>query len=236
MEEKKFLEVFPYLKLEGRLNDIMSQVTVTRVASVKGRQFLRVYIRSSFLIAKRDIFEVEKILNQMLGAYGDSWQIKIYERFVLSSQYDAKTVMELYRDSILEELKAYSHVLYVAFKDAQISYPADDRIHIQLDENCIVHMQEKELQSILDKIFQERCGLAVSFTYSYVEKKKEDAESEEDILISRRIEQISSGRLAADAVNGTQNDEGSGTGNRGVSGRASADIKSAETKKAASFA
>ncbi len=236
MEEKKFLEVFPYLKLEGRLHDLMSQVTVTRVASVKGRQFLRVYIRSSFLIAKRDIFEVEKILNQMLSAYGDSWQIKIYERFVLSSQYDAKTVMELYRDSILEELKAYSHVLYVAFKDAEISYPANDRIHIQLEENCIVHMQEKELQAILDKIFQERCGLNVSFSYSYVEKKHDEAETEEDVLIARKIEQISSGRLATGAEGRIQSGAGNGAGNQDASRLRSADIKTAEAKKTAVFA
>ncbi|MCD7862415.1 MAG: PolC-type DNA polymerase III [Lachnospiraceae bacterium] len=230
MEEKKFLEVFPYLKLEGRLYDLMSQVTVTRVASVKDRHFLRVYIRSSFLIPKRDIFEVEKILNEMLRAYRDAWQIKIYERFELSSQYDAKTVMELYRDSILEELKAYSHVLYVAFKDAQISYPANDRIHIQLDENCIVHMQEKELRAILDKIFQERCGLNVSFSYSYIEKKKEDTESEEDILTSRRIEQISSGRLAAGAEESAQSGAGNSTGNS-VPGRITSKANSVEMKK-----
>ncbi|MCD7737673.1 MAG: hypothetical protein LUH58_01340, partial [Lachnospiraceae bacterium] len=198
MEEKKFLEVFPYLKLEGRLKDEMEQVSVTRVASVKSQNLLRVYIRSCFLISKRDIFQVEDILNGMLRSYRDSWQIKIYERFDLSSQYDARTVMELYRDSILEELKAYSHVLYILFKNAKITYPSKGHIHVEMEDNCIVHMQEKELRAILDKVFLERCGLAVSFTYSYKEIKREE-DAEEDFSINKRIEEISQRRMAAGA-------------------------------------
>ncbi len=241
MEEKKFLEVFPYLKLEDRLKDEMEQVSVTRVASVKSQNLLRVYIRSSFLISKKDIFQVEDILNGMLRSYRDSWQIKIYERFDLSSQYDARTVMELYRDSILEELKAYSHVLYILFKNAKITYPSKDQIHVEMEDNCIVHMQEKELRAILDKVFLERCGLAVSFTYSYKEiKRGEDAE--EDLSIDKRIEEISQRRMAAGAESTASggrlagnSSAGAGSGRRSAQNRANgADSGKAPTRNGGS--
>ena len=168
---KAFFDVFPYVKLENRLKARMEQVTVQKIVNVTSKGFLRVHIESSYLIPKEDIYKAEEALSDMLFKSGDNRSVKLYEHFNLSGQYNGRTVMEMYRDSILLELKEYSHVLYIIFKKAQITYPEDNRIHLALEDTVFVHMQQEELARILEKIFIERCGLSVSFSYEYVAVK-----------------------------------------------------------------
>ena len=187
---KAFFDVFPYAKPENRLKALLEQVAVQKIVNVTSGGYLRVHIESSYLISKEDIFEIEKILTEMLARGGDKRQVKLYEHFKLSSQYTGKTVMELYRDSILVELKAYSHILYIIFKKAIVSYPEENRLHLALEDTVFVHMQQEELARILEKIFVERCGLNVSFTYEYVQPKSSKSE-EDDKMIAARVAEIS---------------------------------------------
>ncbi len=187
---KPFFDVFPYAQVEGRLKARLEQVTVQKIVNVTSGGYLRVHIESSYLIAKEEIIQIEKILTTMLAQSGDSRQVKLYEHFTLSEQYTGKALMDLYRDSILLELKAYSHILYIIFKKADISYPDENHIHLALEDTVFVHMQQEELARILDKIFTERCGLNVRFSYEYVPVKGSKSE-EEDRMIAAKVAEIS---------------------------------------------
>ena len=142
---KGFLEVFPYVQLEDKLKARMEQVKVQKIVNVTSKGLLRVHIQSNYLIPKEDIIHTEKSLTAMLFKSGDNRQVKLYEHFTLSGQYDAKAVMELYRDSILLELREYSHILYIIFKKAAISYPEPHRVHLDLEDTIFVCMQQEEL-------------------------------------------------------------------------------------------
>ena len=52
---KPFFEVFPSLKLDNKVRDIMGQTTVEKVTATKRKDFLRIYVNSSRLIYKQDI-------------------------------------------------------------------------------------------------------------------------------------------------------------------------------------
>ena len=45
--------------------------------------------------------------------------VKIYEKFELSSQYNPEKLMDIYKESILEEFREYSHIQYNALKTAR---------------------------------------------------------------------------------------------------------------------
>ena len=47
---KPFFEVFPSLKLDKKVHDIMEQTTVEKVTATKRKDFLRIYVKSSRLI------------------------------------------------------------------------------------------------------------------------------------------------------------------------------------------
>ena len=187
---KAFFDVFPHAKLENRLKALLEQVTVQKIVNVTSKGYLRVHIESSYLISKDDIYTIERSLTNMLAQSGDKRQVKLYEHFSLSGQYDGKAVMEMYRDSILMELKEYSHILYIIFKKADITYPGEGQIHLALEDTVFVHMQQEELARILDKIFVERCGLNVSFSYEYV-KPKSSRTKEDEQMIEAKVAEIS---------------------------------------------
>ncbi len=185
---KRFFDVFPYLKLEDRLKAQMEQVVVQKIVNVSSGGYLRVHIESNYLISKQDIYEVEKSLTEMLSQSGDKRQVKVYEHFLLSDQYNAQTLMEMYRDSILLELKNYSHVLYIIFKKANITYPKENQIHLALEDTVFVHMQQEELARILEKIFIERCGLFVDFSYEYIKTKTKSKDEDDFVVVMPKVE------------------------------------------------
>ena len=157
---KPFFEVFPTLELNKSIYDIMEQTTVEKVSATKRKDFLRVYLFSTRLIKKDIIWSVEReIKNQLFPNV--NLTVKIYERFALSSQYNAEKLLGIYGECILEELKEYSHIEYNAFKTAEFSYPEADRMVLTVEDTVLNKSKEDELIRVLEKILVERCGLNV---------------------------------------------------------------------------
>ena len=193
---KAFFEVFPGLKLEGKRKDLFAQTQVERVTATRAKDFVRVYLESSRLILKEDVFAVEKEIQKQLFP-GVNITVRLYERFHLSSQFNRETLLEVYRDSILLELSRYSHLLYNMFKNAEISFPQEDRMHLLIEDTVLARSKCEELGRILEKIFGERCGLPLIVYFDYREAKAGRFREEDEILISRR-----SGRTAGKSHGG----------------------------------
>lgn len=183
-----FLEVFPTLQLHKDVADLLEEVQVLRISSTKQRDFLRIYIESRRLIEKEVIFKVEREIKKQLFP-NNSITIKIYEKFVLSNQYTPKTLFQVYRESILLELREYSPVLYTMLKQSQIRFTDDGQVSLALEDTVTGRMKAEELTDILEKIFHERCGLPILIHTSYQEKKKNEHE-EDDIKIARQVAEI----------------------------------------------
>ena len=186
---KAFFEVFPGLKLEGKRKDLFAQTQVERVTATRAKDFVRVYLESSRLILKEDVFAVEKEIQKQLFP-GVNITVRLYERFHLSSQFSRETLLEVYRDSILLELSRYSHLLYNMFKNAEISFPQEDRMHLLIEDTVLARSKCEELGRILEKIFGERCGLPLIVYFDYREAKAGRFREEDEILISRRVAEI----------------------------------------------
>ena len=186
---KKFFEVFQNLTLKGHLNSLFEPVIVERVTATKRKDFLRIYIQSDNLIEKDLIFQVEEAIKKQLFPMVPM-VIKIYEKFILSQQYTPKRLMELYRESILLELKEYSNVEYMLFKRAEIHYPSEKEIQLKVKESAFAELKMAELIRVLDKIFQERCQLSVFFSVIYEEAKEEAQQDDGDQVIDRKVAEI----------------------------------------------
>ncbi|MEG2871445.1 MAG: PolC-type DNA polymerase III N-terminal domain-containing protein, partial [Clostridium sp.] len=78
-----------------------------RIAATRDRSSIRIYIDSPRLIHKKNIYDLEKGIKEQLFP-GKRVTIKILETYHLSGQYTPKKLMDVYRDSILMELKNYS--------------------------------------------------------------------------------------------------------------------------------
>ena len=189
--EKKFFEAFPTLKLEGMQKDLFEQVVVEKITATKRKDLLRIYIKSEWLIEKEIIYLVEKEIKKQFFAK-DNIIIKIYERFMLSGQYNPEKLMDAYRSSILLELKECEHMLYTMFRQADINFLDNNTMELILEDNVIVKSKEDELIGILDKVLNERCGFQVKFLTDYKEAEAGKYKEEDELRIKRIVEVITS--------------------------------------------
>ena len=86
--------------------------------------------------------------------------------------------MNVYRDSILMELKNYSILLYNMFRKAEMDFEEEGYLKLSLEDTMIVRDKAPELVRILEKIFTERCNvpMVVKTSYRPVEKKNTEPE------------------------------------------------------------
>ena len=189
--EKRFFEAFPNLELGGVQKDLFEQTMVERITATKRKDFLRVFFRSERLIQKELVYAVEREIKKQFFPR-EELQVKLYERFVLSGQYNPQKLMELYRDSILMEIKECDHILYTIFRQADIQFPEEAVMEIVLEDSVIAKSKEDELIGILDKVLNERCGFQVKFQTAYKEAQASKYKEEDALRIRRIVEVISS--------------------------------------------
>ena len=186
---KPFSEVFPSLSLENNVNEIMAQTEVEKVSSTKKKDYLRIYIKSSRLIGKEDIYSVESAIKNQLFP-GAALIVKIYERFELSGQYTPENLLELYYESMLFEIQEYSNILYNILKNAKFSFPVPYQMMVNLEDTVIARSKEEELTEILQKIMVERCGFSLEIYVEYREGKGGKYSEEDEIKLRQEVSQI----------------------------------------------
>ena len=201
--EKNFFEAFPNLKLTGARKDLFEQVVVERITATRRKDILRIYIRSERLIEKEDVYGVEQEIKKQFFPK-DNIIIKIYEKFILSGQYNPEKLMDTYKDSVLLELKDTEHMLYTMFRQADMEYPDEQTVKLILEDSVIAKSKEDELIRILDKVLNERCGFSVKFHVDYREAAESKYREEDELKIQQIVANI------ADRVSVVSNDSNQG--------------------------
>ena len=186
---KPFPEVFPDLHMEENLQELLGLVEVERVASNRDRSSVRVYIKSPRLIQKKDIYSLEKAIRDQLFP-GRKLAVKIVERYRLSSQYTPEKLLDVYRDSVLLELKNYSIIEYSMFRRAECAFPEPDLLHLTVEDTMVNREKAPELKRVLEKIFHERCGLPAEVQFSYVKPEASRVRRQKQLQLTREVEEI----------------------------------------------
>ena len=93
--EKQFQEVFPDLRIEGGMAELLDTVEVSRVSINKKKDLLRIYVVSHQWIHKKYIYQLERQIEEQLFS-NVPLRVKIIERFYLSRQYTPENFLEVY--------------------------------------------------------------------------------------------------------------------------------------------
>ena len=171
--EKPFLEVFPGLHIGEELKELLKLVMVEKLTMPKDRSSLRIYIVSPRLIHKKNIYSMEEGIAKQLFP-GRLITVKIQEKYRLSAQYTPKKLYDVYKDSILLEFRQFGMVEYNILRKAETEFPDEDVMVLKVEDNLICRERSKEVGRVLEKIFNERCGIAAEVKFCFVEKKKEE--------------------------------------------------------------
>ena len=193
--DKLFTEVFPTLKLNNELTQVFSDVTVMRVISNSNRDKIRVLISAPHIIEKKNVFQVEReIVRQLFSE--TAMEVKIQEQFVLSKQYNARTLIEVYWESILEEFRNYNRFDYLTLYHAKYEFPSDNVLMLILEDTLIAREHKDEIVRILDKILNERCGIGADIRVDYREPSENKSKANSDRKLNEEILRITKLNLA----------------------------------------
>ena len=186
MNEKPFFEVFRTLQVDGQLHSLFEQVMVTRVSTNPGHDVLRVYIVSKKLIAKDQLFHIAKqIQRQVFGTR--KTQVYLFEKFQLSEQYTPEKLWDLYEDSVLTELEAYSPYKRSIMKNAKVEFPDEHNMRVTVSDQVYDKEAVDDILRILDRVFNERCGFQVKVDVNYVDLKEHKSLEKSEAQMRQRI-------------------------------------------------
>ena len=189
MTEKEFLDVFPQLKVEPQLEELLKTVKVRKVAVNPQKDCLRVYIVSSQWIQKKYIYDLEASIKEQFFQNAPL-KVKIIEKFQLSRQYTPENFLAVYRPSILLELKQYSILEYNMFATADIRFSDPETMELLMTDSVIAREREHELIRVLEKIFCERCGFNLKVYPSYHQPVESKVRKNSELRIMEEARQI----------------------------------------------
>ena len=186
---KRFFDVFPSLQVEGDMKNLLTETEVTKVGMNHERDHLRVYLSSTRLIHKKDIRQLESAIAQQIFK-GRMMQVKVIEKYHLSEQYTPEKLLDLYRDSILEELKDYSLMEYNLLRTAKMEFTSESHMLLTLENTIIAQTRSHEIVEFLEKVICERCGLDLAVELAYEEPKESKYKKDSDLQIQFEIKNI----------------------------------------------
>ena len=186
---KRFFDVFPSLQVEGDMKNLLTETEVTKVGMNHERNHLRVYLSSTRLIHKKDIRQLESAIAQQIFK-GRMMQVKVIEKYHLSEQYTPEKLLDLYRDSILEELKDYSLMEYNLLRTAKMEFTSESHMLLTLENTIIAQTRSHEIVEFLEKVICERCGLDLAVELAYEEPKESKYKKNSDLQIQFEIKNI----------------------------------------------
>ena len=187
--EKEFLEVFRNLELKGELRALLEEVVVTKVAINQRKDHIRIYIRSRQWIHKKYIYTLENTIAAQCFP-GVPMKVKILEKFDLSSQYTPELFLDAYRSSMALELKHYSILVFNMFRNAVITFPETDTMHMVLQSNVLAKSKENELIQYIEKVFCERCAFSLKVEAEYQEAKESKVRKNSEIQLQQEAAHI----------------------------------------------
>ncbi len=195
---RSFSETFPGLDLDRKIADLLDYVTVERVTVNSARTRLRVYVLSDNWLKKTHVRKIEAAIAAKM--FGDGrGDVRLIERFRLSSSYTPENFYRVYRPSMSFELKEVSPILNQAFLHSEVVFPSPAEILVRIPDNPVCAREEERLLGYFEKVFCERAGFPALTIRT--ELRREDAKKlfEDD---DRRIEEKV--RLVTEASSGRQ--------------------------------
>ena len=231
---KGFLEVFPDLHMTTEMEELLKLVDVERVSSTRDRSSIRIYIVSQRLIHKKNIYDLEKGIREQLFP-GKKLTIRIVEKYRLSGQYTPQKLFQVYKDSLLMELKHYSIIEYNILRRAECTFPQENILRMTVEDNAVFREKTSELKRILEKVFHERCGLPVDVIYEYIPVKENQESQQREAQIQREIndrlvalaDKLGDGADAAAPVKKEETAHSARTAGAGNGGNAAPAVKTA---------
>ncbi|MBS4980780.1 MAG: PolC-type DNA polymerase III [Lachnospiraceae bacterium] len=186
---KLFFDVFPTLKVNKEYENLFREVEVMKVTTTSLRDFIRVHMRSTHLIAKQSICKMEEMIREQLFGHTQI-QIELVETYQLSELYTPENLLREYRDSILYELQQQSMLEYNMFQNAVCTFEDTQTLCIEMTDSIVAEGKKDAIVGTIDRIFNERCQVPTKIKVLYREPKESKNKKHGEIRIQQEVDAI----------------------------------------------
>ena len=186
---KPFKEAFPTLQLDEELDHLLETTEVTKISANHDHNHIRIYLRAERLIFKKNIWKIEKAILEQIFQNRDI-KVKIIESFELSEQYTPQSLMDVYRDSILDELNAYSVLEYNLLRTATMEFDQPHHMLLTMDETIIAKTRTDEIVEFLEKVVCERCGMNLIIQTAFRKPQESKYRKNSEKQIAQEVQSI----------------------------------------------
>lgn len=207
MEAKLFKDVFPGLKLDKKLEELLGQTEIQKITMFKAGKKMVISISSENLIAKELIYRAEEALTAFI--FGNSGErCEIEEHFVLSKQYNLAQLSNIYRDSFLEEIKHISYVDYRILKRGEWFFH-DNIVTLALEDSSLARSHAERIKEYLVSTYRERFNMEVAVGFDFTEEQKSSLRAANELRLKQELMAIErkneeAGQHARDAERGEE--------------------------------
>lgn len=186
---KLFFDVFPTLKVNKEYENLFREVEVMKVTTTSLRDFIRVHICSTHLIAKRSVCKMEEMIREQLFGHTQI-QVEVVETYQLSELYTPENLLREYRDSILYELQRQSMLEYNMFQNAVCTFEDTQTLCIEMTDSIVAEGKKDAIVGTIDWIFNERCQVPTKIKVLYREPQESKNKKHGEIRIQQEVDAI----------------------------------------------
>lgn len=186
---KLFFDVFPTLKVNKEYENLFREVEVMKVTTTSLRDFIRVHICSTHLIAKRSVCKMEEMIREQLFGHTQI-QVEVVETYQLSELYTPENLLREYRDSILYELQRQSMLEYNMFQNAVCTFEDTQTLCIEMTDSIVAEGKKDAIVGTIDQIFNERCQVPTKIKVLYREPQESKNKKHGEIRIQQEVDAI----------------------------------------------
>ena len=223
----KFFEAFSTLKLPQELAMYLEDTEVARVTKTSTNSLARVYLISSRLISKQVIYKTEDALKKQIFKM-KNMDVRIIDRYKLSSQYTPSMIMETYYDSILFELEKYWTLEYNLLKNSSWEFTGEHSLELTLEDGFLSRTYGEKLTEYFKQIFLNRFSMDIDVVYHYAPKEESHYEKEKEHKLNLRVAQIEKNlNMASSDSASKSNDKKSKSDNKESSAKPEKIVKTA---------
>ena len=157
--------------MDKELSSLFEDTMIEKVVMKQAERQLIISLLSKHLISRPKIVQVEDIICGHLFR-GRGYKVIIDDRYELSSQYNTRTLTEVYKDSILYDVEKISHVGYRLLKRAEWYY-SDDIITLAMEDSKLSKSHSIGIKKYLEETYKKRFGMDIKVGFDYTESDKE---------------------------------------------------------------
>ena len=207
---KVFFEVFPTLKAEDEVRALFADTEVEKVTTNSAREYLKVDLHSSHLISRKAVCRMERAIKEQLFSRTPVY-IQIQEHFHLSGQYTPENLYQVYKDSMLWELRQKSQIEYSMLQGADCRFEEGNILCLDLDDTVIAKGKKDDIVSYLKMVFEERCSVPLEVRVMYKPPKESKMKKFNEMQLQQEVDEIVKKNSSLQKVHtGERNEEAEG--------------------------